>query len=169
MQMSLILHIMHVPFWRKIYKAPLHQYIWNHIRVMSSLHIGRKTQLSSVNRASGCAGWTASSSTGLGQLRSLFTNFSYLLSSLPHFLCLSSARAFGCRVCLQLTCTAPHNGLYLHSQQSNARSPTNPSVCTILKWTWEHAEAETWGLFHTVCSVAAEERLTALQTTSRGA
>lgn len=169
MQMSLILHIMHVPFWRKIYKAPLHQYIWNHIRVMSSLHTGRKTPLSSVNRASGCAGWTASSSTGLGQLRSLFTNFSYLLSSLPHFLCLSSARAFGCRVCLQLTCTAPHNGLYLHSQQSNARSPTNPSVCTILKWTWEHAEAETWGLFHTVCSVAAEERLTALQTTSRGA
>lgn len=58
------------------------------------------------------------------------------LSSLPHFLCLSSAHAFGCRVCLQLTCTAPHNGLYLHSQQSNTHSPTNPTVCTILKWTW---------------------------------
>lgn len=102
---------------------------------MSSLHTSRKTPLSSVDTASGHAGWTASSSTGLRQLGNLFTMFSYLLSSLPHFLCLSSAHAFGCRVCLQCTRTAPHGGLYLQSQQSNTHSPTNPTICTILKRT----------------------------------
>lgn len=101
----------------------------------------QNTLLSSVNTASGCAGWTASSSAGLWQLASLSTRFSYLPSAPPHFLCLSGMNPSGCRACLQDPCTGPHSGLSLHSQQSNIHPPTSQNH---LKMDPEHPKADTW-------------------------
>lgn len=50
-------------------KLHLHWCIWNHIRAMSSFHAVRNPLLSSVNTASGCAGWPASSSLSFHSLQ----------------------------------------------------------------------------------------------------
>lgn len=159
----LLLHILDVSCRR--YKAPLHWCIWNHIRAMSSLHTVRNILLSSVNTASGWAGWTVSSSAGPWQLVSLSTMLSWLLSALPHLLCLPGVDPFGCRVCLQVPCTGPQSGLCLHSQQ-NTHPPTSQNH---LKIDPEHPKTDTSCFIHTACAIAAQERLTALQTTSTGA
>lgn len=71
-----------------------------------------------------------------------------------------------CRVCLQVPGTRPYIGLCLHSQQSNIHPPTSQNH---LKMDAEHPKTDTSCSIHTACPAAAQEKLTALQTTSTGA
>lgn len=178
----LLLRILRVPFCRR-YKAPLHRCLWNHIWAMSSLHAARKTLLSSVNTASGRAGWTASSSAGLWQLARLSIMFSYLLSALPHF-----PTSLVCiHLCVGLVSKFHAQDHTVGSAYALSRvTLTHQPHWTILKWTQsiprqtpevlmdlEHPKAVTSRPIHTACPVEAQERLTnkpaALQTTSTGA
>lgn len=145
----LLFSMSQLPVSAERHKAPSHQCIWNHLgtilRAMSALNAGRNTLFASVDTASGHVAGTASSFTGSAWLRCLFTTFSYLLSSFPHFLCLSSAHAFGCML----------SPIYMHSITQTTLSTLSAKQHMFTHQPYhlhhpldcEHPKAQTLGLF----------------------